>query len=247
MIELLQVLGVALLAAVLTALGAPLAETQTLSNQVVSGALQLAAGLLTGIVLIELLPDALAVLPLPTVAIAVCLGAAAFVGFDYVSAWKAARQHDQDDASAASISLYVGIMADLFIDGLIIGVATSVGISNALPLAIAVGLGQAPLTFVATAVARRQGTPSGARRRLVLMYGGVIVIGAMLGYLVFNSQSEAVQLTVLAAAGGVLFAAVTQVMIPEAIEALHDAPPSLTGLMYVVGLGLFLVLKGVAG
>jgi hypothetical protein len=24
-------------------------------------------------------------------------------------------------------------------------------------------------------------------------------------------------------------------MIPEAIEALHDEPPSLTGLMYVVG------------
>lgn len=36
-------------------------------------------------------------------------------------------------------------------------------------------------------------------------------------------------------------------MIPEAIEALHDAPPSLTGLMYVVGLAFFLAMKSVAG
>jgi zinc transporter ZupT len=68
------------------------------------------------------------------------------------------------------------------------------------------------------------------------------VLGALLGYLVLQTQPEQVRLTLLAAAGGVLLAAVTQVMIPEAIEALHDEPPSLTGLMYVVGLALFLVL-----
>jgi hypothetical protein len=34
-------------------------------------------------------------------------------------------------------------------------------------------------------------------------------------------------------------------MIPESIEALHDEPPSLTGLMYVVGLAFFLGLNAV--
>jgi ZIP family zinc transporter len=245
MMEVLQVLGIALLGAALTLLGAPIAEVWTLRNPVLSGALQLAAGILTGIVFVDLIPDAFRTLPLPNVAVAFCLGAAAFVGFDYFSAWKAARQHDQSEPSSASVSLYVGIMTDMFLDGAIVGIAASVGIASAVPVAIGLGVGQAPLTFVATATAKKQGTPSAGRRRLLLMYAGVIVAGAVLGYLVLHSQPHAVQLTLLAAAGGVLLAAVTQVMIPEAIEALHDEPPSLTGLMYVVGLAFFLGLNAV--
>jgi zinc transporter ZupT len=179
------------------------------------------------------------------VAIAFCQGAAAFVSFNYVLDWKAARQHDQLEPSSASVSLYVGIMTDMFLDGVIVGIAASVGIAAAVPVAIGLGVGQAPLTFVVTATARKQGTPPAARRRLLLMYAGVIVAGAVLGYLVLHSQPEAVQLTLLAAAGGVLLAAITQVMIPEAIEALHDEPPSLTGPMYVVGLAFFLGLNAV--
>lgn len=243
MTDILQVAGIGLVAAFITCLGAPLAEIRTLSNPVVSGALQLAAGILTGIVLIELLPEPLETLPLATVAIAFCLGAAAFVGFDYVSAWRAARQREQDDPKATSVSLYVGIMADVFIDGVVIGIAASVDISTALPLAIGFGLGQAPLTFVATAAAKRQGTPLAARRRLLATYGAAILLGAILGYLVLQSQPEQVKFTLLAAAAGVLLAAVTQVMIPQAIQALHHEPPSLTGLMYVVGLAFFVALK----
>jgi len=246
MTDLLYILGIALVAAVITCLGGPLAETGTLSNTVVSGALQLAAGMLTGIVLIELLPAPMETLPLPAVAIALCLGAAAFVMFDYFSTWKAARQRDQVDPKAASVSLYVGIMADVFIDGAVIGIAASVDRAAALPLAVGFGIGQAPLTFVATAAARRQGTPLAARRRLLLTYAGAIIAGAMLGYIILQNQPENVKLMLLAGAGGILLAAVTQVMIPEAIEALHDEPPSLTGLMYVVGLAFFLLVKSIA-
>jgi ZIP family zinc transporter len=241
--EVLQVLGIAIVGAIITGLGAPAAELWTVRNPVVSGALQLAAGILTGIVLVDLLPEPLAGLGLTTVAIAFCIGAAAFVAFDYFSAWKAARQHDQDDPKSASISLYVGILTDMFIDGIIVGIAASVDKLNALSLAIGLGVGQAPLMFVATAAAKKQGSPVERRRRLVLMYAAAIVAGAMLGYLVLQGRPESVQLTLLAGAGGVLLAAVTQVMIPEAIEALHDEPPSLTGLMYVAGIASFLLLK----
>jgi ZIP family zinc transporter len=245
MTEALQVLGIAIVGAIITALGAPAAELWTVRNQVVSGALQLAAGILTGIVLADLLPGPLASLSLANVAIAFCIGSAAFVTFDYFSAWKAARQHDQDDPRSASVSLYVGILTDMFIDGIVVGIAASVDLLNALSLAIGLGVGQAPLMFVATAAAKKQGSPAERRRRLVLMYAAAIVGGAMLGYLVLQGQPASVQLTLLAGAAGVLLAAVTQVMIPEAIEALHDEPPSLTGLMYVAGLASFLVLKRV--
>jgi zinc transporter ZupT len=230
---LVQVAGAALVAALLTCLGAPLAETRTFSSQVVSGALQLAAGIVTGIVVVEPLPEPPETLPLPTVEIAFCLGAAAFVTFDYVSAWRAARQHDHDDPKAASVSLYVGIMADVFSDGVVLGIAASVDMTTALPLAIGLGIGQAPLTFVATAAAKRQGTPVAARRRVLVMYAGVILVGAILGFLVLQNQPVQVKLTLLAGAGGILIAAVTQVMIPEAIEALHDEPPRLTGILVI--------------
>src|SRR3954454_14949835 len=101
--EALQVLGIAVLSACITSIGAPIAELRSLRNPVLSGALQLAAGILTGIVLVSLLPEPLASLPLWNVAIAFCVGAAAFVGFDYVSACRAARQHDQEEAPSASV------------------------------------------------------------------------------------------------------------------------------------------------
>ncbi|GAA4986320.1 hypothetical protein [Actinopolymorpha pittospori] len=59
-----QVLGIAVVAAIITAVGAVLAELLTLSNWVVSGALQLAGGVLTAIVAVELLPPAAIALPL---------------------------------------------------------------------------------------------------------------------------------------------------------------------------------------
>jgi hypothetical protein len=83
------------------------------------------------------------------------------------------------------------------------------------------------------------------RRRLLVMYSTAIIVGALLGYLVLHGQPEQVKLTLLAGAGGVLLAAVTQVMISEAVEALHEEPPSLTGLMYLVGLAFFLVLESI--
>ena len=92
-------------------MGAPIAELWTLRNPVLSGALQLAAGILTAIVFLDLLPDAFRTLSLASVASAFCLS---------------------------------------------------------------LGVGQAPLTFVATATAKNQGTPPAARRRLLLMYAGVI-------------------------------------------------------------------------
>src|SRR4051794_25383264 len=108
--EVLQVLGIAVLSACITCCGAPIAEMRAVRNPVLSGALQLAAGILTGIVLVDLLPEPLSSLSLANVAVAFCVGAAAFVWFDYISAWKAARQHDQDNARSSSISLYIGIL-----------------------------------------------------------------------------------------------------------------------------------------
>lgn len=59
MSEIPQAVGIGLLAATITSVGAPLAKLTPLPNRVVSGALQFAAGILAGLVLFELLPPAI--------------------------------------------------------------------------------------------------------------------------------------------------------------------------------------------
>ena len=56
MSDFLLVFGVALLAAFLTYLGAPIAERFDVPQQIISGALQFAAGIITALVALSLMP-----------------------------------------------------------------------------------------------------------------------------------------------------------------------------------------------
>lgn len=131
----------------------------------------------------------------------------------------------------------MGILADLLIDGVVIGIGTALDLAIGLRLAVVIGIAQLPMTFVATAVATRRGVPQNQRRVLLLIFFATVLVGAMLGFLVLRNQSETLSLVLIAGAAGVLITAVTQVMIPEAVEAIHNERPSLTGILFLVGLG----------
>ena len=209
------------------------------------------------LVALELMPSAVAVLPPVTTALAFGAGAVAFIVFDFVAAWYPGRngaEIEKDGAlpgtpvrPAAPLSLFAGVLGDMLIDGMVIGIGATAGLATGLRLALGLGLAQLPLAFVSTTAARRQGLSRRYRRVLLLLYFLSNVLGALFGYLVLRNQPEAVVLTVIAGAGGFLFAAVTQVMIPQALEALRDEAPSLTGLMFVVGLAFFAAREAPAG
>lgn len=233
--EFFLVLVIAGLAAFLTFLGALLAERFQVPQHIISGALQFAAGILTAIVGFSLMP--LAVLngpPIP-VAVAFLVGGATFVFFEYYSAQRAASQAHQDTPST-SYGLYVGILVDLVIDGVVIGVGSTLTLGTGILLALGLAVSTMPLAFVTIATAKQRGMALQQRRLLSLLIFGCVMAGAVLGYLLLSNQSNQVRLTMIALASGFLITTVTQSLIPEANR---KGEPSLAGVLFVAGLALY--------
>ncbi|MET9019619.1 hypothetical protein ABZV93_06540 [Actinopolymorpha sp. NPDC004070] len=231
----LPVLGIAGLAAAITGVGAVLAELLTLSNRVVSSALQLAAGVLVAIVFVDLLPPAVRGLPLGRVVLAFFVGSALFVLFDYASAWHTARR-GKGEASTNSAGLFVGVIGDFLIDAVVIGIGAALNLATGLLLATGMAIAQAPLAFVAIATAKAQGMAPNRRRLLTAIFFAIIAVCVLLGNLVLKNQSETIILTLIAASGGFLITAVAEIMVPDAIRFLERNGPSLTPIWFTIGL-----------
>ena len=143
-----------------------------------------------------------------------------------------------DDAGngPASMGLYVGILVDLVIDGMVIGVGSTLTPSTGLLLALGLAVSTMPLAFVTIATAKRQGMPKEQRRLLSLLFIVCMIGGAIVGFTLFRNQSLAVRMILVALASGFLITTVTQSMIPEANR---EGEPSFAGLLFIGGLSLY--------
>jgi ZIP family zinc transporter len=251
--EFLLVLGVGLLAALLTWLGAPLAERFAVPDKVVSGALQFASGVIIGLVAITLMPPAIGAGSVAWVALAFFVGGAFFVGFEYYTSLRAAAQgveapgiipHEEAmpaDKTAVvaeplSLALYVGILVDLLIDGMVIGISSTLTPAAGLAVALGLAVSTMPLAFVTIAMAKRQGMDVTTRRRLGWLF---IMAGTLLGYLLLRNAPIGVRVVLIGLASGFLTTTVTQSMIPEANR---DGEPSLSGLFFVGGTSIYALM-----
>lgn len=236
--EFLVVLTIALVAAFLTYLGAPLAERFDAPARLISAALQFAAGIITALVAFSLMPPAVRGGSGPAIALAFFLGGAIYVIFEYYSARRLAAVAEPG-AGAPSAGLFVGILVDLFIDGAVIGVGATLSLMTGILLAIGMAISTMPLAFVTTSTARQQGVSPEGRRLLSILYIVCIMAGALLGYGLLRNQTEAVRMTLIAFASGFLITTVTQSMIPEANK---DGEPSFAGILFLAGMTLYAVL-----
>src|SRR5262245_21437390 len=123
--DFLLVLGIAFIAAFLTYLGAPVAEWFDIPWRVVSAALQFAAGIIAALVALSLMPPAVRYGPPLWVGLAFFTGGALFVVFDYVSAQRMAARPASEGSNVTSLGLYVGVLVDLVIDGMVIGIGAT--------------------------------------------------------------------------------------------------------------------------
>jgi zinc transporter ZupT len=159
------------------------------------------------------------------------------VAIEYISAQGGIRPMTR---RSVSLGLYVGILADFAIDGAVIGVGSTLTLATGLLLALGLAVGSAPLAFVTTATAKRQGVSAENRRLLSILYIACMIAGAMFGYLLLRGQPLGVRMVLVAFAAGFLFATVTQGILPEAGR--EDAP-NLSGLLYVGGLSLYALMS----
>lgn len=233
--EFLLVIGMASITAFLTFLGALLAEKLETPRQVISAALQLAAGSIIAVVAFTLMPPAMRVAsPLLGMA-ALFIGGVLFVAMDTVTA---SMQSAQPSAASESnsLGLYLGVLTDMAIDGIAIGIGSALTVGAGLIVATGLAVNNMPLAFLTIATAKRQGLPLHQRRLLSIAFIGIILAGAMLGYLVLNGQSELVKSALVALVSGFLITMVTLTMIPEARQ---QCPARSPGIFFIGGLALF--------
>lgn len=238
--DFLLVLGVALLAAFLTYLGAPIAERFDVPQHIVSAALQFAAGIITALVALSLMPPAVRDGSSVIVALMFFIGGAIYVTFEYYSAQKMAARASESGSNVTSLGLYVGILVDLIIDGVVIGIGATLTIMTGLLLALGMAISTLPLAFVTTSTAKRQGVSPEKRRLLSLAYFLCVLVGAMVGFLLLRNVSLDLRLALIALASGFLITTVTQSMIPEANK---DGEPSFAGILYLAGVLIYALLS----
>ena len=234
--EFMLVSGIALLAAFLTVLGAPAAEYIDVPAHVISGMLQFAAGVLTALVAFSLLPPAITLGPLTAIVTAFFVGGTIFVAFEIFADRRMGQT--ESTAGARSLALYFGILMDVTIDGIIIGMTSALTITAGLLLALSVAVSTAPLAFVTIAAAKQQGVSERNRRILTGALFACLVAGAMLGYLLLRNQSVEIKLVLIAMASGFLLTTVTQSMIPEA----RREGRANSSLFYILGITLYAAL-----
>lgn len=237
--EFLVVLGIATFAALLTYLGAPLAERFDVDHRIVSAALQFAAGIITALVALSLMPPAVRGGPPIAIAVMFFIGGAIYVVFEYYSAQKMAARAAETGSDITSIGLYVGILIDLVIDGIVIGIGATLTLMTGLLLALGMAISTLPLAFVTTSTAKRQGISPRNRKRLSIAYFLCVLGGAMLGFFLLRDAPLGLRFALIALASGFLITTVTQSMIPEANK---EGEPSFAGILYLAGLSLYAIL-----
>jgi len=240
--------GIAAFAAGLTYLGVPAAERFDVPHRLVSAALQFAAGIVTALVAVTLMPPAIRNGPYVWAVLAFFAGGVLYVLLEHVTKQAQAEQSAGEGAISGgaagggkiSLGLFAGILVDLFVDGVVIGIGSTLNLLTGLVMALGLALSTAPLAFVAIATAKRQGMLAEHRRLLGWMFVVSLMAGALLGYLVLQSQPLGTRMVLVALASGFLITTVVQGIIPEANR---EGEPGFAGVLYIGGLSLYALMS----
>ncbi|MGQ1797049.1 ZIP family metal transporter [Kocuria oceani] len=211
-------------------LGGLAAEAVSISDKALSLALHLAAGIVTAVVGLELMPEALAA-SVPWVPITAFVGGGAlFMGLEKLIH---SIQHrlGAGENSSGPLAIFTGVSLDLFSDGVMIGTATVLNPSLGLLLALGQVPADVPEGFAAIATLRRAGIARRTRVLMALGFAAPILVGASLGYFALRQAPELFTLSVLAMTGGALTSVVVEEMLTEA----HEGETSVWGPILLTG------------
>ncbi len=136
--------------------------------------------------------------------------------------------------------LYVGILVDLFVDGVVIGVGATLTLATGVALALGMAISTLPLAFVTITTAKQQGIAKIRRQQMGGLFFLFMLAGAMVGFLVLQNAPMSLRFTLVALASGFLITTVTQSMIPEANK---EGEPSFAGIFFVGGMSIYALLS----
>ena len=222
--------------------GGLVVEFIDVSERTLSIALHLAAGIVLGVVAVELLPEAFAVEQPWLVILAFLGGGVAFVLLD--SAIELVQRRVTGSTDGGAWAIFLGVSIELFSDGVMIGAGTTISFGLALLLALGQLPANAPEGFATMANFKARGMPR--RQRLLVATAFLIPMfaGATLGYWGVRDAPEAAKLMLLAFTAGILTTVAVEKMIPQAHQ--RGGARVATGA-FVGGFALFALLSEYLG
>ena len=232
---LLVIVGIGALAGAITYIGAIFAERFQASQRLVNGALKFAAGMIMAVVAFSLMPKAVRGASYTWVLGAFFVGGLLYILVEYLSQRVMASRAGAD-GSPASVGLYVGILVDVFVDGVVIGIGATLSLLTGLVMALSLSAHCAPLAFVTVSTAKRLGMAEQSRRLLGILFVVAVMAGAILGYLVLRNLSLEARLVLAALVSGFLLTTVVQGMIPVAYR---EDEPAFAGVLFIGGLTVY--------
>lgn len=210
----LAVLGLAALPAAANFLGGLLSDFVTLPRRTLNLVFEWVAGMLLGVVGIELMPRVLHT-SLPWLMVLVfVLGAGLFLIIE--ESTKAFRRQAVSQPGGNPFVLFSGILVDLFVTGVMIGDGVTVEERLGLLLALSLLVADAPEGFVSMIGLKEQGVSRRNRLTLLLALAVSVLLGATVGYFALRDQSPLLQLGLLALTSGMLLTLVIEEIVPEA-------------------------------
>jgi len=230
MTELFNVLLLALFPAAGNFLGGLAAEFTRTTRKTLSIALHLAAGIIFGVIAIELAPRSFGGAPPWLVGAGFLLGAGFYLLLDsLIARWTSEKPQEAADtlstagaAKGGAWMIYAAVAVDLFSDGLLIGVGSSISFGLALILALGQVTADIPEGFATIANFKDKGVPRSRRLLLSASFLVPVLAGALISYFVLRDAAETMQLTALAFTAGLLLIAASEEIIGEAHEAVCD-------------------------
>lgn len=233
------VLALAALPAAGNFFGGVLAEILPISNRLLSLALHAAAGIVLGVVGIELMPRVLAAERPGLILLFFVLGGAFFMLVDQAIDFAQARFAPRRP-SGGPWAIYFGVAVDLFSDGILIGTGSTIALGLGVLLAIAQVPADIPEGFATIATFRRLGFSRRIRLWLAASFALPIFAGASLGYWFLRESPDIAKLSLLAFTAGILVTVVVEEIVPEAHR---NGEARLASLVFVSGFALFAALS----
>lgn len=219
--------------------GGLLAEFTSTPKRWLNRALHGAAGIIIGVIAVEIMPEALHRLTPWMIALAFFLGGATYVVIEW--GVESLQSRSGRGGGTAMWMIYVAVTVDLFTDGILIGTGSVVSFTLALVLASAQVLADVPEGYAT--IANMKGSHFGRSKRLLLsaFFAVPVLSAAVIAYYLLREQSEVWQFSVLVFAGGLLTVAMVEDMLSEAHESDEDTHWSV--LTFAAGFALFVLVS----
>jgi ZIP family zinc transporter len=211
------------------------AEFLDLQRKYLSQALHLAAGILIGVVGLELMPESLKAEPPWAAVLAFMIGAVGFITLDmYID--RAREKFSEVKKYSSVIFIYLSVAIDLLTDGIIISTAALINFKLGLFLAFAQVIADFPEGFATSIVLKSKIPKFRYRFLLMLAFFIPVYVGAIFGYTILKHSHDTVKYIILAFAAGILLTITMEKILKEA-HKIKDTYSE--ALMFILGFALF--------